>query len=329
MAEKFIALIGAGYWGKNILKNLSELGVLASCCDSDTKALMRLKNDFPNVIYTNSLEEVLNDKNIKAVAIATPAVTHYEIAKNALLKNKDVFVEKPLALKVKQAQTLIGLARKKGRILMVGHILHYHPAVLQLRKMLSSAQFGKIHYVYSNRLNIGRFRTEENILWSFAPHDISVILMLIGEIPVKVRCFGGDYLNRGIYDTTLTTFEFKNGIKGHIFVSWLHPYKEQKLVLVGSQAMVVFDDTKEEKLFLYRHKIKWEEGKIPVAHRADYEVVPVKKKEPLKAELEHFIDCIKKRSKPETDGEEGLRVLKILALCEKSLSANRKEEERR
>ena len=154
---------------------------------------------------------------------------------------------------------------------MVGHILQYHPAVIKLKEVIDSGELGKIHYVYSNRLSIGKLRTEENILWSFAPHDISVILMLLNEEPVNVSAFGGDYLNKGIYDTTMTTIEFRNGVKGHIFVSWLHPYKEQKLVVVGSKAMAVFDDVSSEKLFLYPHKIEWLAGKIPVATKADYD----------------------------------------------------------
>ena len=206
---------------------------------------------------------------------------------------------------------------------MVGHILQYHPAVIKLKSLISSGSLGKIQYIYSNRLNIGKLRIEENILWSFAPHDISAILMLMGEQPVKLACFGSDYLNKGIYDTTMTTLEFKNRTKGHIFVSWLHPYKEQKLIVVGSRAMAVFDDMTNEKLFLYNHRIEWKEGKVPVAHKAAHEIVPVVKKEPLREELEHFIECIRRRKSPNTDGAEGLKVLRILNLCEKSLKANK------
>ncbi len=209
---------------------------------------------------------------------------------------------------------------------MVGHILRYHPAVIKLKEIISSGTLGKIQYIYSNRLNIGKLRTEENILWSFAPHDISVILMLLDEEPIKVSAFGGDYLNKGIYDITLTTLEFPNNIKAHIFVSWLHPYKEQKLIVVGSKAMAVFDDVSKEKLFLYPHKIEWKEGKIPVAHKAQYEVIPFEDGEPLKLELIHFTECINNRQTPLTDGYEGLRVLKILELAEKSLRGSSGEE---
>ncbi len=317
-----IALIGLGYWGKNILRNLYELGVLHTACDRNEETINEKKKQYPGVKFTTSFEEILKDKEINAVAIATPAATHYQLAKQALYAGKDVFVEKPLAMKVKEGQELVEIAKKESRILMVGHILQYHPGVKKLKELINSGTLGKIQYIYSNRLNIGKLRTEENILWSFAPHDISVILMLLGEEPQKVYAHGGDYLNKGIYDTTMTILEFKNGVKAHIFVSWLHPYKEQKLVVVGSHAMAVFDDVSKEKLFLYPHKIEWKDGKIPVAHKAEYEVIPIEMQEPLKEEIKHFIDCIKERKKPFTNGEEGLRVLKILEYAEQCLSSH-------
>lgn len=209
---------------------------------------------------------------------------------------------------------------------MVGHILQYHPAVIKLKEMLQAGDLGKIRYIYSNRLNIGKLRTEENILWSFAPHDISVILMLLDEEPIGVNAFGGDYLNAGINDTTLTTLNFANGVKGHVFVSWLHPFKEQKLIVVGSKAMAVFDDLSKEKLFLYPHKIEWRNGKIPVAQKADFQVIPCPRGEPLKLELQHFMDCVKKRKAPKTDGQEGLRVLKVLEAAENTLLSSRHSE---
>lgn len=313
-----VAVVGAGYWGKNLLRVFNELGILCAICESNPNN--------PNLtpytgikLYTDYLD-LLSDANIEAVAIAAPAAMHYEMVKKALELGKDVYVEKPLALVVREGQEIVDIADREKRILMVGHILQYHPAVIKLKELISSGELGRIEYIYSNRLNIGKLRTEENILWSFAPHDISVILMLLGEEPIQVSAFGGDYLNRGIYDTTLTTLEFQNGVKGHIFVSWLHPYKEQKLIVVGSKAMAVFDDVSKEKLFLYPHKIEWKEGKIPVAQKAEYQVVPIDKKEPLKEELSHFIECVSKREKPLTDGFEGLRVLKILELAEKSLT---------
>ena len=313
-----IAVVGAGYWGKNLIRNFSQLGMLYAICENNPANPNLVP--YKEVKHYTSFYELLKDKEVEAVAIAAPAVTHYEFVKQALLSGKDVFVEKPLALTVKEGEELVRIAEREKRILMVGHILQYHPAVMKLKEMLSSGELGKVQYIYSNRLNIGKLRTEENILWSFAPHDISVILMLLEEEPIRVSATGGDYLNKGIYDTTLTTLEFRNGVKGHIFVSWLHPYKEQKLIVVGSKAMAVFDDVSKEKLFLYPHKIEWKDGKIPMAHKAEHQVIPVESGEPLNLELNHFIECVKQRKRPRTDGLEGLRVLNILEMAEDSIS---------
>lgn len=315
-----VGLVGLGYWGKNVLRNLYELGVLHTACDTVPETLSHWANQYKTVNFTPSFNEILKNPDLKAVAIAAPAATHYGFVKTSLLADKDVFVEKPLALTVKEGQELVKLAEKKNRVLMVGHILQYHPAVIKLKEIVSSGKLGKVQYIYSNRLNIGKLRTEENILWSFAPHDISVMLMLLEKEPIKVTAFGEAYLNKNVYDTTLTTLEFRNGIKGHVFVSWLHPFKEQKLIVVGSKAMAVFDDVSEEKLFIYPHKIEWKNGKIPVAQKADYQVIPFGNGEPLKNELKHFIECVQERKQPKTDGREGLRVLKILELAENSLS---------
>lgn len=310
--KKFIGLVGFGYWGKNILRNLYEMGVLLAACDSDLDAISEYKETYPDIIFTTLFEDILQNPDIEAIAIATPASTHYEFVKQSLLAGKDVFVEKPLALTVIEGEVLVELAEKQCQILMVGHILLYHPAIIKLKELISSGELGKIQYIYSNRLNIGKLRTEENILWSFAPHDISVILMLLEDEPMKISGFGGDYLNNGIFDTTLTTMEFKNDVKAHIFVSWIHPYKEQKLIVVGSKAMAVFDDVSKEKLFLYQHKIRWKDGNIPIAEKADYYIVPIEKGEPLKAELNHFVNCVLEKKRPKTDGAEGVRVLRIL-----------------
>lgn len=317
---KNIGLAGLGYWGKNILRNLHELGVLHSACDADENTNAAHKKNYPDVSFTTKFTDLLEDKELRAIAIAAPAVAHYDMVKKALYAGKDVYVEKPLSLTVRESQELVDLAEKQDRVLMVGHILQYHPAVLKLKEMIDAGELGKMEYIYSNRLSIGKLRTEENILWSFAPHDISVILMLLGEEPVSVNSFGGAYLTKDLYDTTMTTLEFKNGVKGHIFVSWLHPFKEQKLVVIGSKAMAVFDDVSKEKLFLYPHTIDWKEGKIPIAQKTDFQVIPVDKAEPLKAELEHFIDCISTRKTPRTDGREGLKVLKVLDMAEQALA---------
>ena len=315
-----IAVVGSGYWGKNLVRNFYELEALQTVCDTDTNRLNQMMKDYSGIKITTSFDEVLKDETIKALAIATPASTHYQLVKTALLKGKDVFVEKPLALTVKEGEELVKMSRDLGRVLMVGHILQYHPAAIKLKEMIDQGELGKIQYIYSNRLNIGKLRTEENILWSFAPHDISLILMLLGEAPIKVSAFGGDYLQRDLYDTTLTTLDFPSRVKAHIFVSWLHPFKEQKLVVVGGKKMAVFDDMTKEKLFLYPHKVQWV-NRVPVAEKAEVEPVPFKPAEPLKEECRHFLECVISRKNPMTDGEEGLRVLKVLEDAERSLLA--------
>ena len=317
--KPFVALIGIGYWGKNILRNLYELKVLHTLYDTNTELLKERIKQYSNVKIALSLEEVLNNSEIKAVCVATPASTHYNIAKEVLLADKDVYVEKPLALTVQEGKKLVSLAKKNKKILMVGHILQYHPAVIKLKEIIGKGKLGNIYYIYSNRLNMGRFRIEENILWSFAPHDISAILMLLEEEPSKVSTFGGKYITKGICDSTLTTLKFKRGVKSHIFVNWLHPFKEQKLIVIGSKAMAVFDDLSDEKLFIYPHKIKWKEGQIPVAQKAKHYPVVVEKKEPLREEMQHFIECVEERKIPKTDGEEGLKVLKVLERADECL----------
>jgi UDP-2-acetamido-3-amino-2,3-dideoxy-glucuronate N-acetyltransferase len=313
-----IAVIGNGYWGKNLVRNFHALGVLRCVCDQRTEAREEARAGF-SVPTCASLAEIWNDPEIHAVAIAAPAVQHYEIAKQALLHNKDVYVEKPLALRAEEGEELVQLAKRHDRILMVGHILQYHPAILKVKEMINSGELGKIQYIYSSRLNLGKLRSEENILWSFAPHDISAILYLLGEEPVEVISSGGSYVNPQVYDTTMTTCDFQSGVKAHIFVSWLHPFKEQKLVIVGDKKMVVFDDVEpERKLVAYSHRIDWL-NRSPVVRKDDGEVITLPKLEPLRRECEHFIDCVVNRQTPRTDGRSGVQVLKVLAACEKSL----------
>lgn len=318
--KKNIALIGAGYWGKNHLKNLHRLNVLHSVLEPGENIINERKKDYPDVDYVKEASQVLDNPDIRAVVIAAPAARHFELTKKCLLAGKDVLVEKPMALTVVEGQELIEIARKENRILMVGHILQYHAAVIKLKQLIDAGELGEIRYIYSNRLNIGKLRVEENVLWSFAPHDISLILMFMkGEEPVQVDAHGGAYVKPGIYDTTLTTMEFKNGVKSHIFVNWLHPFKEQKLVVVGSDKMAVFDDVSDEKLVIYPHKIDFINGDIPVARKAESYPVDVELKEPLREELLHFMHCIETRQTPKTDGVEGLNVLKILERAEKKL----------
>ena len=274
--DKNIAVIGCGYWGKNLVRNFAELGTLHTTCDIDSKVLKQLASHYPQVNTEREYRRVLRNEEIKGVVIASPAALHYSMAKEALLAGKDTLVEKPLALRVEEGRELVELANEKGRILMVGHLLEYHPAVEKLKELVDKGELGKIQYIYSNRLNLGKFRTEENILWSFAPHDISVILLLLsGEMPYEVSANGGYYLHQDIADVTVTTLNFKSGVMAHIFVSWLHPYKEQKLVVVGDRKMAEFNDTNpKEKLLLFSHEIKWIERR-PIPHRREPEVIEV------------------------------------------------------
>src|SRR5260370_567850 len=313
-----VAVVGVGYWGKNLVRNFDALGVLAALCDSDKSLGESCKKKYPAVKFYSKYSEVLADPGISGVALATPAVAHYEMAKAALEADKDVLVEKPLAIDVKHGEELVKLAESKNRILMVGHILRYHPAILKLHKLIHDGQLGKIDYLYSNRLNIGKIRTEENILWSFAPHDISVMLALLNETPTRVSCHGGAYLNHRIFDVTLSHLNFPSGVQAHIFVSWLHPVKEQRLVVVGSEKMAVFDDAAEHKLVLYPHKVEWR-NRVPTAVKADGEIVKLERCEPLRAECQHFLDCIAFRTTPATNGAEGLRVLRVLDACQRAL----------
>jgi len=313
-----VAVVGAGYWGKNLVRVFSELGALRCVCDTDVSrhGAFEFQNGRPAM--TDRLEQVLAAPEIKAVAVATPAVTHHAIVRQCLEADKDVFVEKPLALTAEQGRALVDLARQRSRILMVGHILLYHPAIVRLRQLIAEGALGRVLYCYSNRLNMGLIRTEENILWSFAPHDISVMLHLLNEEPIAVQAQGQSYLTPGVVDVTMSTLKFKSGVTGHIFVSWLHPSKEQRLVVVGSEKMAVFDDTAEKKLLLYPHRVEWTE-RTPRAVKADATPVELEKAEPLKQECLHFLDCVARRAKPLSDGEEGLRVLRVLDACQKSI----------
>lgn len=321
MADKKpkIAVVGCGYWGRNLVRNFYELGHLEIVCDTEQSTLDEMIKDFPGVNTIKDVDLILRDPDIQGIVIATPAVTHYQLAKKAITLGKDVFVEKPIALNLEEAHQLVKLAEEKDRVLMVGHILLYHSAVKRLKKLIDDGELGRIRYIYSNRLNMGKIRTEENILWSFAPHDISVILWLLKEIPREVNCRGESYLNQGVADTTLSYFLFKSGVSAHIHVSWLHPFKEQKLVVVGDKKMAVFDDASpKEKLRLYAHSVNWVDRK-PIAQKAEAVIVPIEDKEPLKEECQHFLECILDRKSPLTDGKQGLDVLKILNACQQSL----------
>jgi len=319
---KNLALIGAGYWGRNLARNFHELGALAMVCDSSDEVLAAQSKACPGIRLTKSVEEVMSDASITRVAIAAPAARHFDLALRALQSGKDVFVEKPLALDVREGAMLVDQAQKNGRILMVGHLLQYHPCVRAIQRLVAGGELGKLQYITSNRLNLGKIRREENALWSFAPHDISVVLSLVGgEMPDRVRCIGEAYLNNGVADVTLTTMAFPGSVNAHVHVSWINPFKEQRLTVVGSHGMLVFDDTLPwaEKVMLYRQPLVWQGGAVPTANKAAGEPVVVPQEEPLRLECAHFLECCEERRAPVTDGEEGLRVLEVLNAAQRSL----------
>jgi UDP-2-acetamido-3-amino-2,3-dideoxy-glucuronate N-acetyltransferase len=320
MNQKCIAVIGSGYWGKNLVRNYHELGALKLICDKNETVLAGFKKQYPGVDTCLALNEVLSRKDIDGVVIATPAETHYTLAREALLANKHVYVEKPLVLDEREGEDLIGLAAERKRVLMVGHLLQYHPAFVRLKELASKGDLGRINYIHSQRLNLGKIRREENILWSFAPHDISMILSLAQEEPESVLTTGGFYLHKKIADVTTTHLDFPSGLRAHIFVSWLHPFKVQELVVVGDKKMAVFDDTRAwgEKLLLYAHEIKWQDN-VPVPAKAEPEKQDIPQAEPLRVECQQFLECMANGKQPLTDGREGLKVLQILNASQRSL----------
>jgi UDP-2-acetamido-3-amino-2,3-dideoxy-glucuronate N-acetyltransferase len=320
-----LAMVGAGYWGKNLARNFRDLGSLHTICDTNPEILHSYQEGYEEVQKETNFDRVLSNPEIRKIAIATPAGLHYRLAAAAIKAGKDVFVEKPICLDQREGELLVQAAQDQGRILMVGHLLHYHPCIQKLKELIEDGTLGKLHYITSNRLNLGKFRREENALWSFAPHDISVILGLAGSTsPDAVACHGGNYLAAHVADTTMTVLKFHSGLMAHVYVSWLNPFKEQKLTVVGSNGMAVFDDTKpwNEKLILFEQYLTWEHGFIPTPNKKTAVALEVEQKEPLKEECQHFLQCCKDRSSPRTDGLEGLRVLDVLQAAQKSLDSD-------
>ena len=320
-----LALVGAGYWGKNLARNFRDLGCLHTLCDTNAEILQTYQEGYEAVERETDFDQVLSNPDIRKIAIAAPAGLHYRLATAALKAGKDVYVEKPICLDQKEGESLVQTAKELDRILMVGHLLHYHHCIQALKDLIAKGTLGKLHYITSNRLNLGKFRREENALCSFAPHDISVILGLAGsDVPTAVACHGGSYLAAHVADTTLTVLKFPSGLLSHVYVSWLNPFKEQKLTVVGSNGMAVFDDTKPwpEKLTLFEQYLTWEHGYIPTPNRSSARAIAVETNEPLREECQHFLHCCKDRTQPLTDGAEGVRVLRVLQAAQKSLDSN-------
>ncbi len=317
--QKFIAVAGCGHWGKNLVRNFAELGALATICDNNPDTASHMAAQYN--VSASTYQEVLANDDIKAVILASPAPFHFDMARDALKAGKDVYVEKPITLKTDEAQILCDLATQNDRILMVGHLLQYHPAFITLKEMVLDGKLGNLQYIYSNRMSFGKVRREENVLWSFAPHDVSMILALAGgEAPIDVTANGSAQTHSTIEDFALIKMAFKNGLAAHVNVSWLNPFKEQKLVVIGDKGAVVFDDQQDwsQKVMHYPHVIDMSKD-MPSLNKADAVPVAVTEGEPLKMECQHFIDCVENRAQPRTDGAEGLRVLDVLTRADKAM----------
>lgn len=317
-----LAVVGVGNWGKNLLRNfcalLGEERVIA--CDTDSKRLHELHAQYPKLQTASDFSALLENELVGALVIATPVVTHSELARKALLAEKHVFVEKPIALRSVEAQELIDLAAQKKRVLMVDHLLEYHPAIEQLKKIVQNSDLGDIFCLYSQRLNLGVIRPEENALWSLTPHDISVMLYLLEREPVRVQAHGASYLQKDIEDMVFVTLEFPNKILGHIHASWLDPQKIRKLVVIGSKKMAVFDDTSSTKLMVFNKYAARSDGRfLPRDEGAS--AIPVENREPLQVACEHFLRCIEGGERPRSDGHDGLRVLRVLEAAQRSLDS--------
>lgn len=325
-----VAVVGVGGWGKNLARNYYQLpeANLRYVCDLDTDKLESMRRQYPGIQTTERFDNLLADDQLQAVVIATTGPTHYRLAKQALLANKDVYVEKPFVLNVDEAVELTELAEKLGRILMVGHLLEYHPVVTRLRDMISAGELGDVYYLYSQRLNLGTVREDENALWNFAPHDISSILYLLGKEPVDVSARGQDYLQRDVEDVVFLTMSFADKTMAHIHVSWLDPHKIRRLTIVGSDKMAVFDDLEAtEKLRIYDKGAKLSQDYDTYAEYVglrfgDITIPYVKTGEPLRIECLHFAECVEKRTQPVSDGQDGLRVIKVLDAAQRSLKNN-------
>ncbi len=319
-----IAVIGCGYWGKNLVRNFAELGALHTICDSDPNVLSKLAALYPNVKRETNLEAALEDKEIRGVVIALPAALHCPIAKKALLADKDLFVEKPLTSKSSDAQELAELAEKRKRILMVGHLMLYHPAVHILKRHIKSGDLGEIYYLYSTRVNLGQVRSDESALWRLTPHDISLFMYLLDAVPEVVSAQGISYVQPHLEDVVFITMQFPSKVLAHIHASWLDPHKIRQLTVVGSKKMAVFDDMDlEHKLRIYDQGVVDDYDKLAspsgaLALRSEGVFLPrVDLAEPLSLECRHFLECIKNRAKPLSDGKQGLEVVRILEKIEK------------
>jgi predicted dehydrogenase len=329
-----LAIIGTGNWGRHLVRNFCELlgPSRIICCDTDQQALKRVEQAYSGVKVCCDPDLLWEERSINAFVIATPAVTHYELTRKALEAGRDVFVEKPLALRASEAEELIALADEKGRVLMVDHLLLYHPAVEELINRVRSGELGRIYYLYGQRVNLGVVRTEENALWSLGVHDIAVTLELMGSDPISVAAQGGIYLQkeRRIEDVVFLTMVFPAGELAHLHLSWLDPHKIRKLTVVGDEKMIVFDDMEpEEKLKIYDKGVTFQPENLSVGPQVRYGeiLIPnVPLVEPLRRACGHFLDCVAQGTAPKSDGRAALRVLKVLEAAQRSLELKGKPQ---
>jgi UDP-2-acetamido-3-amino-2,3-dideoxy-glucuronate N-acetyltransferase len=320
--EKNIAVVGCGHWGKNLVRNFSELGALASICDPIREIAEQYSKQYS--VKNNSFTAIINDPNIKGVVLAVPAKHHAVMAIDAMKHGKHIFVEKPMAINEAEATLMIETAKENKVQLMVGHLLQYHSIFKKVKDIVQRGEIGEINYIHSNRLSFGKVRNEEDVIWSFAPHDISMILSLANQDPEFISTQSAIILQNNIADSATIHIIFKSGLKSHISVSWLHPYKEQKLVVIGKTAMLTFDDTKpwNEKLSILRYQAETKHRSF-VLNKNELEFVKVVEDEPLKNECQHFIDVVAKNLKPLTNEYEGLQVLKVLTAATQSQKDNK------
>ena len=323
-----VGVVGLGYWGPNLARNFDRLpeAELAYCCDLDEANLAKARDLYPNTVVTDDFDALLADDTLDAIVVATSVPTHYPLGKKALEAGKHTFIEKPIALKAADAQDLLSTAESKGVKLMVGHLLEYHPAVRKLKELVDDGTLGKVYYVYANRLNLGKVRTDENALWSFAPHDISVLNFLIGEEPEEVSARGECYLQDGVEDVVFGYIKYPSGVVGHLHVSWLDPHKSRKITVVGSDKMVVFDDMEaDRKVTIYDKgatttRTKFETyGEFVTLHFGDIHIPRIGNEEPLRVEAQHFVDAIRNDTQPLSDGRDALNVVRVLDAMERSL----------
>lgn len=323
-----VALVGCGYWGPNLARNFHQIpdAELVACCDLDSGVLQRMEALYPARV-TPDLETILADPEIEAVALATPVGTHYELARRLLLAGKHLLVEKPLTTSSAEAEDLISLAQQQQRVLMVGHVFEYNPAVLKIKDLIDDGQIGQVYYLYSNRVNLGRVQSDINVLWSIAPHDVSIALFLLEQLPVQVSARGASYLNGRVEDVVFVTMFFPGDVMAHIQASWLDPSKVRRMTVVGSEKMIIYDDVASEGKVKIYDKGVYRKGDAIYGefqyriHSGDINIPKINMSEPLRNECAHFVECVRSGQTPRTDGENGLRVVRVLEAAQKSLSS--------